>query len=254
MTFKDNDYQNMNAVEREQIWCYFISQFGTKCLGCNKQVPELLIEWQSSNPDEVRQRPVLVVHHIDGDSSHDDAVVSGKYHPYGNVIPLCYSCNKTRKRLLVPLVAGTPVYTREKLDNIKGRPNFYNRLQIYTNDHDHICYKDMLSVGCEWGNVGSQVTIARWYDLENISDAKPKAMFQVFPYQCSLQTCNGDHVCQRGQIPKSLLELERIELTREYNNEWGDYDPQSTAWSFKEPPPLYEYIKTHGKLINHSFK
>ncbi len=227
--------------EREIAYCFLIARDGRKCNCCKKTLQEL----EELDEVEDRKRPLLLVECIDNSGDHTN---------YSNLQLACYSCNK-RKDLPGP---GTsqgygPKVSREKQDALRFEPTYHRNLQIKLLDEEEICRAELRIAGKSLSGGANEVTTERYFGSEICTKVNPKGKYQIFPYECGSDFCNGTHVCLVGAKPSKLLVVEKDRLETSWNSEYGPDKKKFNNQNWNSWMPLEEYIETHALLLHHSF-
>lgn len=241
---KKKKYKNQNAKKREEYMPFVLARQGYCCNQCGKTVDSLIIESQIKEEMTGVKRvlPVVVQDHIDGDSNHDDGI-DGTY--CGNIQYICWSCNRSKNPYRVKSLGLGSTTSREKLDRIQNFAPFMNWLHHFVEDHEHICYKEMLAGGTRHANGSVQITLSRYFEEELFTKANPNGKYQVIQYNCGSTLCNGEHVCFRGKKPQSIIEEEKKALELEWKHKYGmtEYDwKHNTSTSYKPYVSKEDYV------------
>lgn len=226
--------------EREIAYCFLIARDGRKCNLCKKSLQEL----EENDQTEDRKRPLLLVECKDNSGDHSN---------YNNLQLSCYPCNK-RKDLPKPGYSQGygPTVSREKQDALQFGPTYHRNLQTLLQDEEEICRVELKLAGKTLSGGANQVTTERYFGDEIVTKVNPRGKYQLFPFQCSSDFCNGVHVCLVGMKPSKLLVVEKVRLENAWNDKYGD-EEKFRHFHYEKWIPLEEFINQHGLLVHHNF-
>jgi len=252
---------NANKYFQEIGRCYYLVRDGYKCNKCNRTVATLIkadTAQRKASQKKKRKRPVLTINCINGDKIH-------KLDIYNEAIMLryellCYPCNHTHKPRNPPLPKVTQATgrtpSREKRDNLEYEPAFHRGLQIFLRDNEEGCHEEILMNSKQFSNGGNRVTCKRYFDSEILTKTNTKGNYQLFPYRCESDHCDGTHVCLAGTTPFTLLSKEFESLKSDW---WSEYGMFRNTWKSNQRTihlqfiELNEYLESHGTLRHYRF-
>ena len=248
---------NTNSVDREIVITYFLTRDGRNCNVCKKTITQLIEE--AKLKEEItgveRKLPVIIVECIDNSGIHEFDIYNEELMKLYQLA--CYSCNRSKN----PFRVGTSQSfgkspTREKLDALKFNPTFHRNLHNYLMDNQHICLKELRMASKKLSDGANQVTCQRYFEDEVVTEANKTGRYQLFPYYCGSDHCNGNHVCLRNTKPTKLLEKERRTLMMQWEHDYGSLREtwKNNSATFLKPfLEMEEYIETHCILLKHNF-
>jgi len=251
-----------NARDREIVIPYFLARDGRKCNdshghGCGKSITQLIEEsdFKFEISGKQRKLPVIVIDCIDNSDRHEFDIYNEELMKEYQI--LCYSCNKSKNpnKALTTQTTGRSL-TREKLDALKFNPTYHRNLHNFLLDNEHTCLKEMKMAGKNLSNGANQVTTDRYFEDELHTNTNTSGRYQVFPYQCESDHCNGVHVCLVKLKPTKLLNNERNTLIKQWQNDYDQYRGEWKNHSSRMLKPFLEqeeYIETHCVLLKHHF-
>ena len=251
-----SNYHPLPQRKIDEIRSFLLVRDGYYCTHCGKSVKELILisEARGAITKKLRKRPVLIIHHINGDPRQQDGP-NGEY--CGNTQLVCHSCNKiaSQEPTLQPIDANI---SREKSDSEKGEAAFHKNLEAHLRVHEQICFENIKRSSKHLSDdTVKETACLRYLDSELFNTAHPDARYQEFSFDCGNKTCTGTHYCLVGTTPETLISNEKKRLQHKYNQEYmgGDkkkFDQYSGNWN--KPFILFEEFYTLNRLLgNHQF-
>jgi len=250
-----SNHSNMNMYERSTAICYLLARDGYCCNNCDITVKELIkqAKLKEETTGESRKLPLLIVDCKDNIGSHRVDI-------YNSVIMsklqlICWPCNRY-KNLHKPNISQSvgPHPTREKKDALCFEPAYHRNLQIFLLDNEHGCQAEIQMNGREFSEGANQVTTKRYFEDKLHTNTNKKGKYQLFPFNCESQHCNGNHICLTESKPIKLLDAEHHKLESIWFVEYGDKRETWKNYHFGPFIELDEYVKTHCVLLAHDFK
>lgn len=248
---------NTNSRDRELVITYFLERDGRRCNVCKKSISQLIEEARLK--EEVtgveRKLPVIIIECIDNSNIHEFDIYNEELMKLYQLA--CYPCNRSKNphKIQTSQSFGSSP-TREKLDSLRFNPTFHRNLHNFLMDNEHICLKEMRMASNELSGGANQVTCQRYFEDSVVTKANKKGRYQLFPYSCGSDHCNGNHVCLTGTKPTKLLEKERLALIIQWENDYGSHKntwKNNSATFLKPFIEKEEFIETHCLLLKHNF-
>ncbi len=248
----------MSAREREECMSVVLARDGYRCdptmFGCGKTVTELieiaLAEEEITGKE--RKLPVVTIDHINNNSNQRDGI-DGTY--CRNVHILCWSCNRKKagEGIGVTQSLGRDP-SREKLDRLRYEPTYHRNVRTYLLDNEEICFIELKMGSKNFSDGGNEVTVLRYFYSELVTKANPKGRYQMFPHNCGVEHCNGNHVCLTGTKPERLLYHEKESIRRGWEQYYEGGDKEAFSKIRNEPfIDFEEYYNQHAVIGSWKF-
>jgi len=245
----------MNVFEQEFARPYLLARDGYKCNVCKITIKKLIdqSDLKEKLTGELRKLPVVIIDCIDNSGSHRVDIYNESI--MSNLQLACYPCNRNKNLHKIDLsVSSGREPSREKKDSLNFKPTYHRNLQTFLLDNQHGCFEEIIMNSEELSNGANEVTARRYLRMKTHTKTNKKGIYQMFPYDCNSNDCNGVHVCVVGTKPTKLLDVEHHKLESSW---WVEYGDKRENWkNYHEKPFLEmdEYIKTHCILLAHNFK